>query len=202
MTSSFMTVVLIILAIQIAMLCSFIRVEIVAKAGKVTKFHWKYKILTGKRPKSIMCGDRPVDVSGYKALYVYGNSMKDYDIHNGQEVFVKELDERAKEKIRDFPVLAFHIYNTLCQSPYKLRKFVSYIDLGHVDWERVYREFHQRIRVPKAQFIEECEEKQDKERQNKVSRYILSETYDEDLGTYHYSLHPVSSLYGIVKYVI
>jgi len=56
--------------------------------------------------------------------------------------------------------------------------------------------------VPKAQFIEECEEKQDKERQNKVSRYILSETYDEDLGTYHYSLHPVSSLYGIVKYVI
>lgn len=202
MTNSFLIVVLIILVIQIIMLCSFLRIDTVTKAGKVTKFYWKYKILTGKRPESITCEGKMVNVSAYKTLYVYGNSMKDYDIHNGQEVFVEELNKMDKERITDFPVLAIHIYNALCQSPYKLRKFVSYIELDHVNWEEIYEKFHHRIRVTKEQFIEECVKKQHKESPNKISRYILSETYDEDAITYHYSLHPVSSLYGIVKYVI
>jgi len=175
----------------------------VAKAGKVSKFYWKYKLLFGKSPKVVECMGMKVDVSSYKVLYVYGNSMKDYEIHNGQEVLVSEyVTERQKESIEDYPVLVFHIYNMKCQSPYKLRKFVGYVkDPANADWQNVYNRFKDRIRISESHFISECKEKQSKLKQLK-EQYILSETYDEDSATYRYSMHPVSSLYARVDYVV
>lgn len=203
MTKSFIIVISVIFVIQILTICSFIRFLPVAKAGKVSKFYWKYKMLLRKGSKVIECDGEKVDVSSYKVLYVYGNSMKDYSIHNGQEVFVSEYTtESQKMSIHDYPVLVFHIYDMGCQSPYKLRKFVGYVkDPGTMDWHNFYNQFKDRIKIKEAQFISECKNKQDKLNGDK-GQYILSETYDEDMCTYRYSMHPVSSLYARVMYAV
>ena len=63
-------------------------------------------------------------MSGLDYLYVYGNSMKDYNIFNGQYVFVdpyQTMDE--KQSIQTHPVLVFDITEQKIQSKYKLRKF-------------------------------------------------------------------------------
>lgn len=109
MAKGFIIVISIILIIQIISICSFIRFCPVAKAGKVTKFYWKYKLLFGKVPNAIVCDGEKINVSSYKELYVHGNSMIDYDIHNGQKVFVSVFDNEGKQSIEGFPVLAFHI---------------------------------------------------------------------------------------------
>lgn len=102
MADSFIIVISIILIIQLITLSSFAHFRPVLKAGNVSKFYWKYKLLFGKRPKAILCDNVRVDVSSYETLYVYGNSMKDYHIYNGQEVFVDKLNERQKETISDY----------------------------------------------------------------------------------------------------
>lgn len=203
MTKSFIIVISVILVIQILTICSFIRFLPVAKAGKVSKFYWKYKLLLRKNPKVIECDGEKVDVSSYKGLYVYGNSMKDYAIHNGQEVFVSEYTtEQQKMSIQDYPVLVFHIYNMKCQSPYKLRKFVGYVENpAAMNWRKFYNQFKGRIKISESQFISECQKKQGKLKESE-EQYILSETYDEDTCCYRYSMHPVSSLYARVVYAV
>lgn len=203
MTKSFIIVISVILVIQILTICSFIRFLPVAKAGKVSKFYWKYKLLLRKNTKVIECDGEKVDVSSYKGLYVYGNSMKDYAIHNGQEVFVSEYTtEQQKISIQDYPVLVFHIYNMKCQSPYKLRKFVGYVkDPSAMNWHNFYNQFKDRIKIKETQFISECRGKLEKLKKSE-GQYILSETYDEDMCTYRYSMHPVSSLYARVMYAV
>lgn len=203
MTKSFIIVISVILVIQILTICSFIRFLPVAKAGKVSKFYWKYKLLLRKNTKVIECDGEKVDVSSYKGLYVYGNSMKDYAIHNGQEVFVSEYTtEQQKMSIQDYPVLVFHIYNMKCQSPYKLRKFVGYVkDPSAMNWHNFYNQFKDRIKIKETQFISECRDKLEKLKKAE-GQYILSETYDEDMCTYRYSMHPVSSLYARVVYAV
>lgn len=203
MTKSFIIIISIILIVQIISICSFARLCPVAKAGKVSKFYWKYKLLFGKEPNTIVCDGTKIDVSTYKELYVYGNSMKDYDIHNGQKVLVSEYKSaEQKNQIEGYPVLVFHIYNMKYQSPYKLRKFVGYVDeLGDMDWNYFYDRLNDRIKIDKAQFVSGLKEKESNLTQ-KHNRHILSETYDEDTGIYRYSLHPVNSLYAKVMYAI
>lgn len=204
MAKSFIIVISVILLIQILTICSFLRFRPVAKAGKVSKFYWKYKLLLRHNPKVIECDGERVDVSSYKGLYVYGNSMKDYDIHNGQEVFVAEYTtEQQKISIHDYPVLVFHIYNMKCQSPYKLRKFVGYVENpANMDWHEFYNQFKDRIKISETKFVSECQEKQGKLKQQRKEKYILSETYDEGTCAYRYSMHPVSSLYAKVMYAL
>lgn len=202
MTKGFIIIISIILIIQIISICSFIRSCPVAKAGKVSKFYWKYKFLFGKEPRFIDCNGEKINVSSYKELYVHGNSMKDYDIHNGQEVFVSEFKELEKQSIEGFPVLAFHIYNMKCQSPYKLRKFVGYVDnIKARNWTELYYRYRERIKIDENQFISELNKKSVNDL-NLSERYILSETYEDDSNIYRYSLHPVSSLYAKVMYVV
>lgn len=203
MSKSFIIVISIILIVQIVSICSFIRFCPVAKAGKVSKFYWKYKMLFGKEPSVIECDGEKVDVSSYKELYVHGNSMKDYNIHNGQEVLVSEYGSlQQKNAINDFPVLVFHIYNMKYQSPYKLRKFVGYVDTpGNTDWANFYDRLRDRIKIDKDQFIATLKEKEINLSQPD-ERHILSETYDEDSNVYRYSLHPVNSLYAKVMYAV
>lgn len=177
-----------------------LRLVLVAKAGKVDKFFWKYKLSSCKIPKEIKCGNDTIVVSGLDYLYVYGNSMKDYNIFNGQYVFVdpyQTMDE--KQSIQTHPVLVFDITEQKIQSKYKLRKFVCYINLNNVDWNAVYTNCSSRIRVSQEDFIQECIKK-GSNLKNKETKYILSETFDEEKERYSYSLHPVECLYAKVKY--
>ncbi|MDE5612674.1 MAG: hypothetical protein K2I90_11740, partial [Odoribacter sp.] len=83
---------IIISVLLFAPLLSFIlglRWHLVAKAGKVDKFFWRYKLSSGKIPKEIKCGDDTITTLELDHLYVYGNSMKDYNILNGQYIFVE-----------------------------------------------------------------------------------------------------------------
>lgn len=202
MAKGFVVVISIILIIQIFSICSFIRFCPVAKAGKVSKFYWKYKLLFGKEPNIIVCDQEMINVSSYKELYVHGNSMKDYDIHNGQKVFVSVFENHEKESIEGFPVVAFHIYNMKCQSPYKLRKFVGYVDdIKSRNWAELYRRYRERIKIDEIQFISDLDKKNIPGLMSS-DRYILSETYEDDSNAYRYSLHPVSSLYAKVMYVV
>ena len=171
-----------------------------AKAGKVDKFFWKYKLSSCKIPKEIKCGNDTIVVSGLNHLYVYGNSMKDYNILNGQYVFVDPYKTMyEKQSIETYPVLVFDITEQKIQSKYKLRKFVCYINLNNVDWNAVYTDCSSRIRVSQKDFIQECIKK-GSSLKNKGSKYILSETFDEEKERYSYSLHPVECLYAKVKY--
>ncbi|MBD5292823.1 MAG: hypothetical protein HDS23_06210 [Bacteroides sp.] len=202
MAKGFIIVISIILIIQIISICSFIRFCPVAKAGKVTKFYWKYKLLFGKEPNTIICDGEKINVSSYEELYVHGNSMIDYDIHNGQKVFVSVFDNQEKQSIEGYPVLAFHIYNMKCQSPYKLRKFVGYIDdINARNWVDLYHRYRERIKINETQFVSDLNKKNVNDL-NLAERYILSETYEDDSNVYRYSLHPVSSLYAKVMYVV
>lgn len=177
-----------------------LRLILVAKAGKVDKFFWRYKLSSCKRPKEIKCGNDTIVVSGLDYLYVYGNSMKDYNILNGQYVFVEPYSTMdAKQSIQTYPVLVFDITEQKIQSKYKLRKFVSYIRIDNTDWANVYAENRSRIKIPQEIFISECVEKVNK-LDNVNLDYILSETFDEGKGRCSYSLHPVETLYAKVKY--
>lgn len=202
MSKGFIIVISIILIIQIISICSFIRFCPVAKAGKVSKFYWKFKLLYGKEPNTIVCDGEQINVSSYEELYVHGNSMKDYDIHNGQKVLVSVFKDQEKQSIEGFPVLAFHIYNMKCQSPYKLRKFVGYVDdIKARNWVDLYNRYSERIKIDETQFVSDLNKKNINDL-NSPERYILSETYEDDSNIYRYSLHPVSSLYAKVMYVI
>ncbi|MBR4854251.1 MAG: hypothetical protein IKU88_05940 [Alistipes sp.] len=184
-------------------LLSFIldlRLVLVAKAGKVDKFFLRYKLSSCKIPKEIKCGNDTIAVSKLSHLYVHGNSMKDYNILNGQYVFVEPYNTtEAKQSIQTYPVLVFDITEQTIQSKYKLRKFVSYINIDNVDWINVYTENHSRIKISQEVFVQECIEKVNK-LDHSDPNYILSETFDEEKDRCSYSLHPVKTLYAKVKY--
>lgn len=183
----------------------------VSKAGKVSNnFHFRYRLSCDSKFKTIFLNGESIDLSSCKKMYVRGNSMKNYGIYDRQTIFVSPfLDNLEKEKIQTFPVLVFHIFPEDVKgykpkkwdSCYKLRKFVTYIDLSkEVDWKQIYEKYQSRINVSLDSFISDCECKMTN-CTKKGELYILSETFDESIGQIKYSLHPISSLYAKVKYV-
>ncbi|MDE5612602.1 MAG: hypothetical protein K2I90_11370 [Odoribacter sp.] len=126
--------------------------------------------------------------------------MKDYNILNGQYIFVEPYKTmESKQSIQTYPVLVFEITEQKIQSKYKLRKFVSYIKPNNVDWDVVYTNNKSRIKISQQDFVQECSKKENRLK-NKESDYILSETFDEEKGRCSYSLHPIETLYAKVKY--
>lgn len=126
--------------------------------------------------------------------------MKDYDIFDGQVVYVSPLNEVQKDTISNYPVVVFHIHDMKWQSSYKLRKFVSYVDNpSAADWQNIYTTLHEKIKISEEDFLSEMQRKLNK-LNHPTSRYILFETYDEDTLQYRYSLHPVDSLYAKAVY--
>lgn len=179
------------------------KLQLTVKAGKVTKFCGKYALSEYYKPGKVMLGDRIVDANGMEVLRVKGNSMRDYGIRSGNQVFVKIYHtEDEKESIKTYPVMVINIRNhRRCDSIYKLRKFVSYVDLNAVDWSKVYNNSHNRIKVTEQEFVERCITKSQKDNVRGLNRCILSETYNEDKALYEYSLHPITELYAKVCYV-
>lgn len=173
----------------------------VVKAGKVTKPCRENKVIFGYMPSNICINGVKKDVSGDCQMLVCGNSMKNYNIFDGQRIYVKRIIGEAKSNINRFPVLVFHIINGEADdAKYKLRKFVCYIDGNNFD--EVYETFKDRIKVSKKNFIVQCSSKYDKLRNEYAGQFILSETYDEDKNVVLYSLHPLESVFGKVEYAM
>lgn len=194
------TILLLIIALQIFMLVADRRVLEVVRAGKVNKDTARYRIQQLKSsPKT----------AGLKAYAVSGESMRDYDIHDGDTVYVRVLKDEEKNAIDTYPVLMFDIENMGClESRYKLRKFVGFVEsLQHCDWESFYEEHRERLheKIGKEAFCEMCREKVEKltgvedsaAHAVPAGRYILSETHEEK---YQFSLHPAKTVYGKVCY--
>lgn len=163
----------------------------VVKAGKVTKF------CKGRR--FVYCGD--VDVNGDSRMLVAGNSMQAYGIHDGQVVFVKRFKDNEKKEISAYPVIVFSIADRPDKSDagYKMRKFVGYTYGESLD--SLYDKYIARIKVPKNEFISQCEKKYARIC-TLTPDAVLSETYDEMNDKVLYSLNPVDLLYGKVEYAM
>lgn len=174
----------------------------VVKAGKVTKFCDKKKFVFGTMPNHVRINNRVVDLSDDEKMVVSGNSMKEYDIFDGQRIYVKRYSEDERNTIQRYPVLVFNIVNTPNEKDavYKLRKFVGYITTNN--WPDVFVTFQDRIKTDQVTFTRLCTEKYAKIPQADRDRLVLSETYDEEHNTVLYSLHPVSTIYGKVEYAV
>ena len=178
-----------------------------AKAGKVSKPCPRYVFYNRSDNGKISVDGRSVDVSKMVHLAVCGNSMKDYDIFDGQEIYAHRISSEAeKRNIQDHPVLIFRITNAkIYDSQYKLRKFVDYGNLENSDkdWDHVYEKNAQRIKLNREDFVQKCLIKSKRLKRLQMGDEVaLSETFDEDANVYDYSLHPVDTIYATVEYTV
>lgn len=174
----------------------------VVKAGKVTKFCSKTKRVFGYMPNSIKVNGVKVDLSKDEKMLVNGNSMKDYNLFDGQRIYVKRLSDDEKRNIATYPVLVFNIVNNpkANDAEYKLRKFVGYVDSD--DWQKIFDRFRGRIKISETDFVNQCTDKYAKTPLTDRGHLVLSETFDEDKASVSYSLHPVASVFGKVEYAL
>lgn len=173
----------------------------VVKAGKVTKLCKEKSIVFGSTPSEININGVRIDVSKDTKMLVNGNSMKNYNIFDGQRIYVKPMTDEEKQEIRHYPVLVFNIVDGMKgDAKYKLRKFVGYVRDN--DFKTLHETLHERIKVPVGTFTSQCAPKYNKLRERYSETLVLSETYDEDNDTLLYSLHPVSTIFGKVEYAM
>lgn len=192
-------------SIMVYLIVSFLRAKEITvivpavKAGKVTDSYHKEETLKRNLPRFINVNGERVDVSRYIVLYVHGESMKKYKIHDGQLIFVKPF---GSSNVENRPVLVFKIVNPEPnEAEYKLRKFICQIDsIENVDWSTIYEQNKDRISIPKEDFIEKCQDKVIKAKDCLEGKIILSETYDVSDQKDCYSLHPLSTVFGTVEY--
>ena len=173
----------------------------VVKAGKVTKPCKEIKRIFGYMPSVISINGIKRDVSKDLQMIVCGNSMQNYNIYDGQRIYVKAMEDEEKNQITRYPVLVFHIVNSeLGDAKYKLRKFVGYVDNENL--HDLFVSKQDRIKVSEDIFVSQCEEKLRKLRLKESVRLVLSETYDEDQKAILYSLHPVTTIFGKVEFAM
>lgn len=173
----------------------------VVKAGKVTKPCKEIKRIFGYMPSMISINGIKRDVSKDLQMIVCGNSMQNYNIYDGQRIYVKAMEDEEKNQITRYPVLVFHIVNgELGDAKYKLRKFVGYVDNENL--HDLFVSKQDRIKVSEDIFVSQCGEKLRKLRLKESVRLVLSETYDEDQKAILYSLHPVTTIFGKVEFAM
>lgn len=186
---------------MLAFLFSNIRSLPVVKAGKVDKLCEEKTHLFKTVPSKIIVDGVKVDVSDDLNMIVCGNSMKNYNIFDGQLIYVRALTTTEKNSIANYPVLVFNINDPKKNDAvYKLRKFVCYVTSP--DWESIYDKYSNRIKISKDLFIAQCTTKYSKLGVDECNNAILSETYDEDNKTIAYSLYPADSVFGKVEYAM
>lgn len=172
----------------------------VVKAGKVSDFYPSVEKVGRHIPQYINVDGKKVGVLDYTVLCVHGESMKKYNIHDKQLVFVKRINNPVV--IEHHPVLVLRVCNPEPNdAEFKLRKLVSQIDsIEHADWSDIYDKNKDRISVDKSVFVKQCEKKALKDKEHLEGRVILSETFDVVAGQDSYSLHPLPSVFGTVEY--
>lgn len=174
-----------------------------AKAGTADKY--VFGCTAVRRLSKVTVGDRCVNAADYEQMVAAGDSMQDYNIHNGDSILVAPYDEQGKLHIDRFPVLAIKLRGPMkpFDSDIKLRKFVGYV--SDQDWDAAYNRFHDRVKptVSRDAFVASCAKSYSKHQftLTDATPAVLSETYDVDSHCYHYSVHPVENVYGKVVFV-
>lgn len=186
---------------QIYLIIRTLMFPMIAKAGNIKDFYGIFTILQ-RYPKHNEYED---NVKNTKCLSVRGNSMKKYEIQNGDTIFIEKYSDSDKFGITTYPVLVFQLkikrLSDVFDSRYKLRKFVGYID--DLNAESMYNQYINRINCSKDDFIRCIDSKIHLiEKRKERKKYVLSETYDEKKDMTLYSLHSVESIYGKVKFAI
>lgn len=173
------------------------------KAGTADKY--VFGCAVARRLSRITVCDRQVDAADYEQMVAAGDSMQDYNIHNGDSILVSPYDEQGKLHIDRFPVLVIKLRDPMkpFDSNMKLRKFVGYV--GNLDWGAAYDRFRNRVKpaVSRDAFMASCAKSYGKHQftLSETNPAVLSETYDVDSHCYHYSVHPAESIYGKVVLV-
>ena len=174
-----------------------------AKAGTADKYVFGRTVV--RRLSKVDVGDRSVDASDYEQMVAAGDSMQDYNIHNGDSILVSPYDEQGKLHIDRYPVLAIKLRSPMkpFDSDIKLRKFVGYV--VNQEWGVAYDRYRDRVKpaVSRDDFVASCAKSYGKHQftLSEAKPAVLSETYDVDTRCYHYSVHPAENVYGKVVFV-
>lgn len=157
-----------------------------------------YKIPSSNRRRSrIQVNGVEYNVKDMLSLIVCGNSMKNYNIHDGNRVYVEVLSEENKMNIERYPVIVYdnkHRKSDL-YSHYKLRKFVGYVETLN----NLYEVFNERIQITKEIFDTDIKNSSC-DLSDKSKKVVLSETFDKNLNRNRYSLHHAENIVGIVRF--
>lgn len=178
-----------------------------AKAGHVGNWHFRFGIDRAQTNTLNVNGEN-VDVSGMPKYIVRGESMKQYGIHSGQTIFVERINKEQASTIEQHPVLLFSIrkkHYHLCDSRYKLRKYIGTIDDIKANADTVFEQYRERIDVSLSDFQKDFNERiKDlrKEPDYDKKKYILSVTYRKKERRNHYNMHSTDTVRGVVKYVL
>lgn len=152
-------------------------------------------------PNKIKVNGAKIDLSKDEKMLVNDNSMKYYNLFDGQRIYVKRFSDNEKSNITTYPVLVFNIDNPKSNdTEYKLRKFVGYVDSDN--WQDIFNHFRERIKISETDFVTQCAAKYAKTPSTDRAHLVLSETFDEDKASIAYSLHPVTSVFGKVEYAL
>ena len=74
-----------------------------AKAGKADKYVFGHTF--ARRLSQISVGESCVALADYEQMVAAGDSMKDYNIHNGDIILVSRYDETARKNIDHYPAI-------------------------------------------------------------------------------------------------
>jgi len=197
----FTVLILVFLPSIIAYLVTIGNIQYV-KAGKVDDFCIRYALMPYARVKEIRVNNIIRDVSNLLMFVVHGNSMRQFGVRSGQRIFVSHLSGNMLNGIDTHPVLMFNIIGAKkWESQYKLRKFIGYVDAGTTDWGAVFDMYSREITALNRDGFTEAMHRKVQKIDINAERHILSVTFNEHTRNLEYSLHPISSLYGVVKYV-
>lgn len=161
-----------------------------------------------------------LDTEEYNAYLVQGNSMQYCDIHTGDIVFSPK--GFRIEDLKKFPSIIILKNNaaTSGQCQYKIRRAwkICQDNLSESEYDDILKEIMEssdyKILKEKARDIYESDDEMLREFKRKLDIYIkerkasnatenivISSTYDIDDKKIKFSIHRISSIVGIVKYV-
>lgn len=197
---------LIMLLMQIVVLLVGVEKIAIVKAGDVEDVCSATKWGVNLKMDKIMVKGCSVSTEGLEQFCVHGASMQPFGINDGQMVFIskKGLDKLRTEQ-NFYPIVMFkYDLEGATESGFKLRKFLTFVDLRKINIDELYQKYGKYL--SQEAFKKEIEERIEKiKREDSQLRgnYILSIThkYKQNPTIFHYSLHSVDKLYGIVKYV-
>ncbi len=157
-----------------------------------------YKIPSNNtRRKVLYINGQKQNVEKMLSLIVCGNSMKEYNIYDGNRVYVNVLSETEKSNIEKYPVIVYDNKHRKHEwfSHYKLRKFVGYVN----DIDNLFETYKDRIKTSKELFEYDIQNSSC-DKNDLTKKIVLSETFDKKLNRCRYSLHHAENIVGVVKY--